>query len=102
MKKAPMRVLFSALSLAKNLTVNIGAIAQFFTWFKVRNVFPFQIHFIAGLRITSGAWCAVMQREAAETADFNTLALRKSRGHMFQHLFNCIFNRFRGNGWTCR
>ncbi len=37
MKKAPMWVLFSALSLAKNLTVNIGAVAQFFTWFKVRN-----------------------------------------------------------------
>lgn len=29
MKKAPIWVLFSALSLAKNLTVNIGAIAQF-------------------------------------------------------------------------
>ncbi|CSR51018.1 Uncharacterised protein [Shigella sonnei] len=63
----------------------------------MRNVFSFQFYFIASLRITSGTWCAVVQRETAETADFNTLALRKSRGHMLQHLFYCIFNRLGGN-----
>ncbi|CFW73022.1 Uncharacterised protein [Salmonella enterica subsp. enterica serovar Bovismorbificans] len=38
-----------------------------------------------------------MQRKTAETADFNTLALRKSRGHMLQHLFYRVFNRLSGN-----
>ncbi|VDZ94864.1 Uncharacterised protein [Salmonella enterica subsp. enterica] len=37
-----------------------------------------------------------MQRKTAETADFNTLALRKSRGHMLQHLFYRVFNRLSG------
>jgi hypothetical protein len=38
-----------------------------------------------------------MQRKAAESPDFNALALGQRSGHVLKHLFDRILNDFRRN-----
>ena len=76
------------------LAVDVGAIAQLFTGFKMRNIFAFQLHFITGFRIAADARGTVVERKTAETADFDALAAGERRRHMLQHLFHCILNHF--------
>jgi len=79
------------------LAVNVCTVSQFFARLKMGNVFTFQFHFIARFRVTTRTRCAVMQRKAAESPDFNAFALGQRCGHVLQHLFYSILNDFRRN-----
>jgi hypothetical protein len=56
------------------LQMHVDAFAQLFAWLEMRNVLAGQCNRIAGLGIATHTWRTVMQRKAAETAYFDTLA----------------------------
>lgn len=92
-KKRHLQVSF--LSFGNGLAVDICTVTQFFAWLEVGNVFTFQFHFVTRFRVTTSARCAVVQRKAAESPDFNALALGQRSGHVLEHLFDRILNDFR-------
>jgi hypothetical protein len=63
----------------------VHPVAELFAWLEVRDKLAVEADRLTRLWITAYAGGAVMQREAAEAAYFNTVARRKALRHLLKH-----------------
>src|SRR5208282_5988891 len=67
----------------------VDAFAKVLSGLEMRNMLPGERHRFAGLRIATLPRRAKMQREAAETANFDPFARCQRIAHDFQQLLHC-------------
>src|SRR5580765_6617208 len=70
----------------------VDAFAQFLARLAMRHVLARQGDGRSGLRIAPHARWAIVQRETAEAADFDALAVRQRVAHLLHHAFDGEFH----------
>ena len=80
------------LTLDREVSRRVDALAQVLAWLEVRHVLPGQGNGFTRLRIAANAWRPKVQRKTAESANLDPLPLGERVAHQIEQVFDREFD----------